>query len=136
MRGPLAVVDLSFVCTPFCFHGRLIGHAVQPARDRLGLVYASSPASEHKKGGLKGVFRILFVMQKTPANAPNQSSVPSQEGRKSAFIPLRDVVIEQLRVGQAAGRRGFDQVVDMPKDRFGLPGSHSLRFSRGKALCH
>src|SRR5262249_57672507 len=60
----------------FCFHGGSIGHAVQPAGQRLALVNGSCVLSQDPKSFLKNVFGVLFITPHPPAYPPHPPPPP------------------------------------------------------------
>ncbi|HEV3142421.1 MAG TPA: hypothetical protein VGZ47_00895 [Gemmataceae bacterium] len=65
-----------------------------PKRSRL--------SCQDKKSGLENVFSILWLVQKAPNNAPNQSTMPADKRREGTVVASGDPTPKELAV-----RSGF-----------------------------
>ena len=55
------------------------GDPVQPVAQQVGIADRRGPAGQHQEDGLEGVFGVLAIDQKLPADAEHHRTVPSHQ---------------------------------------------------------
>src|SRR5262249_261891 len=73
----------------------------QPAPEGLALPDGAGLAHQDEEGSLKGVLRVLFVVQDTTADRQDGRAVPPHQLREGRLILGAGEAVEQLAVGQA-----------------------------------
>jgi hypothetical protein len=94
-----------------------LGHAEQPARDRLHAADGPGPVGQHQKDGLKGILRIVGVAEYSPADPEYHRAVSDHqflEGRFRVVIAPRDESVQELRIGHRPDRTKVEQPVRLP----------------------
>ena len=80
-----------FAHTPFgCHcphpHSRLMGHAIEPVADHLLIAKARRLLDEHQESRLKGVLRIVLILEQTTAHSPNHRSRAPNQCREGSIV--------------------------------------------------
>jgi hypothetical protein len=89
------------------FLSRPVGHAVEPAADRVTGRYRRRLADKHEEGGLEGILGVVQVRQETAAHTQHRRAVPSNQGLESGCVTCCHVAAKQLPVGEfGAGELG------------------------------
>jgi hypothetical protein len=76
-----------------------VSHFVEPASYCLATHNAGCLPNQNQKSRLEGVFRILFVAQDPPANAPYHARVPPDESFERTVVVALGESVQQIAVG-------------------------------------
>ena len=87
---------------------------MQPAGQGLRLADRGGIAGQHQEGGLEGVLGIVLVAQDVTADAPDEPSVPLDQGGEGVFLVVGREALQQLRVAQVSGSLPNDQPARSP----------------------
>src|SRR5262249_29761147 len=85
-----------------CRAGRAGGDLVEPAAQRLSPADGAGLAGEDEEGGLEGFFRVMRVLQNTPADAKHQPLVTPDQQFKGRRVALAGEALQEFRVAYAA----------------------------------
>jgi hypothetical protein len=85
-----------------CFQSGTVGHAIQPATQRILSRNGPGFASEDEESRLKGVLGVVLVQQDTMADAHNHRAVPFEQCLEGVAIAMLDEQSKQLPIGQSA----------------------------------
>ena len=114
--GPSQLVCAAPSGSGSCIGGDPKGNPMQPAPDRLAAADRPGPPRQDEKRRLSGVLGVRFVAQDLPANPQDHRPVPVDERcecRLGIVVPPLEEPLEQLPVGQAAGRAGAKERFDL-----------------------
>ena len=87
--------------------GRAEGDPVQPVAQQVRVSDRAGSSGQHEEDGLKGVFGVLAIDQKLPADAQHHRTVPGDQRREGLFpggVAARDEPLEELTIGQSGNR--------------------------------
>jgi hypothetical protein len=90
-----------------------MGNTVQPVRDGLSLADRAGLTSQDQKGGLNGIFGLLFVVQDLPAGVPHEPAVALYEGGEGSFVSGSSEALQELGIAQLANACRTDQFADV-----------------------
>ncbi len=127
-RGPSALVGASSSGGDAGLGRDAQRHAVQPAADRLAPADRAGPARQDQERRLRGVLGVVVVAQDLPADAQDHRRMTIDQRRESRLVPMLDESLEQLAVGQSAGRAGPEECFDLLEELHGWIGKTPWTF--------
>ena len=80
-----------------------VGHAVQPAADRVPFANAAGLAGEDEEGGLKSVLGVCVIAEQTPTNVHDHRLVAPDQFRERRRVAIDREPREEVAVGAAGG---------------------------------
>ena len=101
-------------------------HAVQPTADRITFANGTRFLGENQERGLKCILGVAGVLQDAAANTVDHLPMPLNQSGEGTFIPVGPEAVEQLTIGQVAGRSCREQETDVPENGAKLPLGHDL----------
>jgi hypothetical protein len=111
----------------FGVHGSPVGNPVQPTPHRGRLPDRSRLTGEDQECDLEGVVNVLLVVQDVPADRPDQAPVAVYQRGKRLLVAARDVLLEELGVGQRPGHGDAGLAPQVAQDTIELSGWHRGR---------
>ena len=79
------------------------GDAVQPAANGRGLLDGCSPTSEHEERGLKGVLRVVAIIQHAATDAQHGGTMTRNQSGKRGFIARLEEAASSSRSDRPSG---------------------------------
>src|SRR5262249_9701123 len=104
-----------------CFPGDARGDTVQPAGDGLASSDRSRISGQDQECRLVTIFRILFMVEDLPANAPDQSPMALDQLGKGSLVMAATKALQKLTIAQGC---------QLPLSQDGLQLSNSGRQRR------
>ncbi len=112
-------------------HRHAIGHAMQPAAQRVAGADRARLARQHQEGGLERVLDVGLVLQDRTASGQDHRAVPRHQRLERRLLAIGRESSQELAVAQADGRAVAVQVAEVPQGASQRAAGHEWKSSPG-----